>query len=277
MKPRVLKKIHPDDITLLNRLGEGNYGTVYKATFKGTTCAVKYIDIVDLFYLPDNKKYFIAELNAYSFFKNKNVKQMVQFYGVVTLSYYGIVMEYMPAGDMEHHIDGGTHFSRKSRYNIMMDVLKGIHFMHKHDLLHGDIKPSNILLTSNLHHARLCDFGFSMTCDDAKNLLSRHGTPVYSAPELYLYDTAYITKATDMYSLGMTFWGFISKKIPFDHLISESELYVCKLSGMPLTIPKRCSVVMAGFFKACWDVNPDDRLTTKEALSIVRKARDCRR
>lgn len=86
---------------------------------------------------------------------------------------------------------------------ILYQSIKALKYMHSGDLLHRDMKPSNVLLNSDCH-VKICDFGLarSVAGDDEKNVLTEYvATRWYRAPEILLGSTRY-TKGVDMWSIG---------------------------------------------------------------------------
>ena len=68
------------------------------------------------------------------------------------------------------------------------DIMLGLDYLHANDIIHGDIKPENLLLTKD-HHLKIADFGVSFilndeTCPNKDGKISRvQGTPAFTAPE----------------------------------------------------------------------------------------------
>lgn len=106
----------------------------------------------------------------------------------------------------------------------ILDLITGIDFMHKNGIIHGDLKPANLLLT-NSNRLKICDFGLAhnlKTIEDFK--LYHHGelyTLWYRAPELMLGDTE---QATDShwYNEKIDIWAF--GLIAYEILTGEVQL-----------------------------------------------------
>ena len=94
-------------------------------------------------------------------------------------------------------------------------LLKMSHFLSKLDLVHGDIKPENILVSKRKDKFvfKMVDFG-SIT--EAYSDVSRAGTPSYLAPERF--DQAPITEQTEIYAIGVTLYESLTQKFPFGEI-----------------------------------------------------------
>jgi len=93
------------------------------------------------------------------------------------------------------------------------DIIKGLQYLHTHNIIHRDIKPENILLNT-LDHAILVDFGISSTITENKSMYDIKGTSYYIAPEIISGKKA--STKSDIWSLGIVIYLMICGKFPFD-------------------------------------------------------------
>jgi serine/threonine-protein kinase len=104
--------------------------------------------------------------------------------------------------------------SAERAINIFLQILEGIGFAHKYRIIHGDIKPSNILIDRQ-GRAKITDFGLSIFLPpDIKRRKSpiSGGTPYYMAPEQIINQE--IDFRSDVYSLGVTLFYMLSGELP---------------------------------------------------------------
>lgn len=116
------------------------------------------------------------------------------------------------------------HFSEREKYHIMKNTLNGLAEMHRREIMHGDVKPDNILLKLSSGSVFLCDFGNSYEWnsidDETKSYAILVSTPEYMSPEMFEFCIEYknkeklkrITFNRDVWSLGIVFYTlFLSK------------------------------------------------------------------
>ncbi|TRY98069.1 hypothetical protein DNTS_004437 [Danionella cerebrum] len=139
-------------------------------------------------------------------------------------------------------------FSELEVKRLMRQILEGISFLHQNNVVHLDIKPQNILLTScsPLGDIKIVDFGLSRWVRGGQEIREIMGTPEYVAPEVLNYEP--ISSATDMWSIGVLAYVMLTGISPFlgnskqetflnisqiDISYSEEELETLEVSAVP--------------------------------------------
>ena len=123
--------------------------------------------------------------------------------------------------------------------SLAEDMVRALAFSHELDTIHGDIKPSNILLCKT-GGAKLSDFGLATRASDTKKLATG-GTPNYLAPELLFGSSPSIQ--SDMYALGVTLFEMTFGKLPVE------------LTGSTVANWQRCHKEQQVKFPAAWPEN----------------------
>jgi calcium-dependent protein kinase len=119
-------------------------------------------------------------------------------------------------------------FSERDAAKVMHQVLLGLNYMHKKNIVHRDIKPENLLLESkeitNMN-IKITDFGFAKCYDpfNFEGLDDVLGSPLYMAPEV-VKKLKYDTKI-DIWSLGIVAYILLSGRPPFSGK-SKDEIYM---------------------------------------------------
>ena len=164
---------------------------------------------------------------------------------------------------------------------LIEDILKGLAYLHEVGVVHGDIKPANILVSSNLNVAKLCDFGLGRLRQHASmSLVSQQvsansileGTPSYMAPECLL-DKQKPVQFSDIWSLGITLLEFLTYDDAWDAVVkdfkadSEVEKLVLaqRSSLLPHTLVKLKSKAKLNI-SLCLKYNLADRPTALQLL-----------
>ncbi|MEE6467049.1 hypothetical protein FKM82_007131 [Ascaphus truei] len=151
---------------------------------------------------------------------------------------------------------------------VIKHILKGLDFLHSKNVIHHDIKPSNIVFMST--KAVLVDFGLSIQMTgDVYYPKDLRGTEIYMSPEVVLC-RGHSTKA-DIYSMGATIIHMQTGNPPwvkrYPRSAYPSYLYIIHKQAPPLEdIAEDCSPAMRQFLVALLERNPNQRLPAAELL-----------
>ncbi len=198
-------------------LGEGASSKVYLAKWRETLVVAK---VIDPEFAKHNKSFVMREIAIMSKLHHPNI---VQFLGFVDDPFI-IVLEYMVNGTITSNM---RKFNKKQKLSIMKDILRGLAYLHNRrplSLIHRDINPSNILISSS-KSAKIADFGLSkfynksVYIDSSNNVCSYVGSRRYMAPEIFNCVGPYNHKV-DIYSAGILFYELLESKtyIPYNSL-----------------------------------------------------------
>lgn len=149
---------------------------------------------------------------------------------------YAQFMKYKPEKSLEHHIfepDRTTLFTKIGRNNRVLVFLRnlagGLQTGHAVGHVHGDLKPSNVLLhlDDNALHPALMDFGTAKSLDsiDGNFRPGFEGTPEYAAPEV-LDGRSQHNGVSDIYSLGVVYWEILTGRRYVQPIIGQTGVTV---------------------------------------------------
>jgi serine/threonine-protein kinase TNNI3K len=173
------------DLHIMQEIGSGGSGAiVYKAMWQNIPVALKLFR-AQMFEESSSYDDFEHEVNLLASLRHGSI---VTFYGAcVEPPRIGIVQEFCDNGSLYNLISKHKrNIPWKMRLQILMDVAKGMNFLHSKNIIHRDLKSDNILLTS-LNRAKISDFGISRMKDFVQTQMTRAvGTSNYMAPEVAL-------------------------------------------------------------------------------------------
>lgn len=208
--PPVLK----DRYRLVKWLGEGSMGVIYLAhdEMLGRDVAIKFLS-PERFDNQEASDRYILEARTVARLSHTNI-MTIHDVGQENDWHY-LVLEYIPGENLEEILaerDGPLPIP--NAINIIQGVLAALNYAHKQGVIHRDIKPQNIMVTSE---DRVCvtDFGLALSQGEAR--LTQEGalvgTILYLAPELISGGSA--NEQTDLYAAGVVFYELVIGNAPF--------------------------------------------------------------
>ncbi|XP_053926388.1 serine/threonine-protein kinase 17B [Cuculus canorus] len=128
-----------------------------------------------------------------------------------------LVLEYAAGGEIFDLCVPGLddRIGERDIVKIIRQILEGLRCLHENNIVHLDLKPQNILLSSinPLGDVKIVDFGMSRKLENFSELRQIMGTTEYLAPEILNYDP--ITTATDMWNIGVISYMLLTQESPF--------------------------------------------------------------
>ncbi|CAL4990754.1 unnamed protein product [Urochloa decumbens] len=205
-----------------NLLGRGGFGTVYKGhlpSYDGQQqqVAIKKFSTESS---SQSRKEFEAEVKIIGRLRHRNLVQLLGWCD----SRKGLLLVYelVPEGSLDKHIYSSKRFlSWPERYKIILGLGSALHYLHRgwdQRVVHGDIKPSNIMLDSS-YNAKLGDFGLARLGDHGTGPQTTDlvkGTMGYIDPEFV--NTHRRSTESDMYSFGIVLLEIVSGRPPVSRL-----------------------------------------------------------
>lgn len=165
---------------------------------------------------------------------------------------YRIVNEYYPNGSLEtimgkiikNNLPEGWSPTKMSI--IIYGIAVGLSFLHEKEIIHGNLKPSNVLLDDKFQ-PRLVDYGFKHDKVNSQ----------YSPPESFSHEE--YTISSDIYSFGMLLCYIYVQEPPFDESLSIEDLSDFVIDGERPILPGNLSPKIADLIEKCWSKDPKDR------------------
>jgi len=212
------------DYILIDKLGKGAYGMVFKALnlYQGNTVAIKILN------LKGASKETVESLEAeISLLQSLDHVNIVRYIGHITKGKeLCIVMEYVENGSLANMVKKYGSFPETLAKTYVRKVLVGLVYLHEQGVIHRDIKPDNILITKD-GEVKLADFGVSTKLNSLKTDKNDDampaGTPYYMAPEVIEFFGA--KPESDVWSLGCTIIELLRGEPPYFHNDPFSAMY----------------------------------------------------
>ncbi|KAK5600213.1 hypothetical protein CRENBAI_004898 [Crenichthys baileyi] len=163
-------------------------------------------------------------------------------------------------------------FTEKDVIRLAKQILNGVAFLHRNNVVHLDLKPQNILLTSArpLGDIHIVDFGLSRRMDKIIEVREILVTPEYVAPEILNYE--HISTGTDMWSIGVLIYVMLMGKSPF--LGDDKQERFLNISQGNIDYSQDTfegiSSLAVDFIKSLLVKNPRSRATAEECLNPPR-------
>ncbi|GLJ44806.1 hypothetical protein SUGI_0942390 [Cryptomeria japonica] len=208
-------------------LGSGGFGSVFKGSLAdGTLVAVKKLEGSNR-----DDKQFRAEISSLGNIQHANLIRLRGF--CAEESRRLLVYDYMPNSSLNSLLFTSNSKSKtkvldwKTRFQIALGTARALVYLHEEcrdRIIHGDIKPENILLDAN-YSPKVADFGMAklVSRDLSRILTTTRGTRGYLAPEWI--SGLPITPKVDVYSFGMTLLEIISGRRTLDLKVQDSSKY----------------------------------------------------
>ncbi|KAF1323543.1 Tkl/lisk/lisk-dd1 protein kinase, partial [Globisporangium splendens] len=265
--------LEPHMIKIGKEIGKGAFSVVYSGEFNKKHVAVKCQPKDAEGNIPP---YVLKEVQILQRLQHP---QLLEFIGACDnrkTKQVWILSEHSNNGDIDLLLKGirkgnMAHLGWLKMAQIALDAAMGVAFLHSQQVIHRDIKSSNILLDTN-YRAKLCDFGFAMDMkasaqhddeDEAQGKARRKsycGTDAYMAPEMFL-DEDY-NESVDVFSFGVVLMellccrvgnedGFLMRLPQHKFRIQVSEFYDA--------LPESCPPVFARLAEQCVAFEPSDR------------------
>ncbi|MCD6364409.1 MAG: serine/threonine protein kinase [Planctomycetes bacterium] len=211
------RRRHIPGYKILSRLGAGAMAVVFKATQLSLdrTVAIKVLNKK----LSENAEYvkrFYQEGKAAAKLNHPNIVQAIDVGEAGGLHYF--VMEYVRGHELYEELAEGKVFEEARALKIIIQIARALEHAHQQGLIHRDVKPRNIMLTSD-GTAKLADMGLARQAQDAQVAEAEagraYGTPYYISPE-QIRGQIDIDFRADIYSLGATLYHMVTGRVPFE-------------------------------------------------------------
>ncbi|XP_055863218.1 phosphorylase b kinase gamma catalytic chain, skeletal muscle/heart isoform-like isoform X1 [Biomphalaria glabrata] len=273
----VVYSLHLRSYEIKEVLGKGISSTVRRVVEKttGQEFAVKIIDISgekgESSQVEQTKKDTYREIRILRMCGgHPNIIELHDVFETPTFIF--LVFEICKKGELFDYLTSVVSLSEKRTRIFMRQLLEAVDFIHSKNIVHRDLKPENILLDDNLN-IKVSDFGFATVVEPGEELVELCGTPGYLAPEVLAHsmyeNVSGYGKEVDMWACGVIMYTLLCGAPPFWNRRQMMMLRAIMNADYTFNSPEwdDISEPPKNLIQKLLIVNPQQRLTAKEALS----------
>ncbi|KAF9644346.1 kinase-like protein [Thelephora ganbajun] len=251
-------------------VASGGFTDIWRGDMGGTPVAIKAFRIYPAENLKEAKEILWKRVPMWMKLSHENI---LPFRGVdMTLVQLALVYDWGQNSNISKYV--ASH-PRASRPSLLLDVAKGLEYLHSLDISHGDLKGANIIIGHD-GRARLAEYGLAPINSKSSYI----GTSRWLAPEIIdpspdENGVLLESKSADVFAFGMTALEVFTGKIPFEgQSHTEAALQIVK-GGRP-EMPGNAqevglTVEMWKFLESCWRQVPEERPTMREVVRTWQK------
>lgn len=221
---------------VVGTLGSGGSASVYLVEDRELNCLCAWkVQRTE----KEHRRSLQEEIEVLQALQHPNIIKVFGYHQFEKLQLTAISLEYLRGGSLREKIVAGP-LSEAEAIQVATDVLSGLEYLHQRGILHGDIKPDNILFSAE-NIAKLADFGLAREVSDAQRS-TIEGSLLYLAPEVL--EGANASPQSDLYSFGLTVYEALTgtpytsieeSSLPTKRLIRQQRQKIANLKvGSPL-------------------------------------------
>ncbi|XP_027910133.1 serine/threonine-protein kinase GRIK1-like [Vigna unguiculata] len=247
------------------KIGSGSYGKValYRSSVDGKHYAIKAFHkshLLKLRVAPSETAMtdVLREVLIMKMVEHPNIVNLIEVIDDPESDNFYMVLEYVEGKWVCEGTGPACGLGEETARRYLRDIVSGLTYLHAHNIVHGDIKPDNLLITRH-GTVKIGDFSVSQAVEDNKDELRRSpGTPVFTAPECILGLT-YGGKAADTWAVGVTLYCMILGEYPFlgDTLQDTYD----KIVNNPLVLPNDLNPPLKNLIEGLLLKDPRLRMT----------------
>ncbi|XP_062524967.1 tyrosine-protein kinase Fer isoform X2 [Bombyx mori] len=263
--PRENWELNNDDVQLLDKIGRGNFGDVYKARLKttGQEVAVKTCRVA----LPEEqKRTFLQEGRILKQYQHPNIVRLIGI--AVQKQPIMIVMELVSGGSLLTYLrTRAAALSSRTLMAMCRDAAGGMRYLESKNCIHRDLAARNCLVGDD-NIVKISDFGMSREEEEYIVSGGMKQIPIkWTAPEALNFGK--YTSLCDVWSYGVLMWEIFAKgDTPYAGM-SNSRAREKIDTGYRMPAPEGCPEDVYALMLRCWEYEPDKRPHFHQIYTII--------
>jgi len=289
-------KVAWKDIEVLDKLGAGEFGEIFKCRWRGNVVAAKCVKSAAI-EKEWNKRDGADELNKSLNATNKEIAlndfrtetailRQLRHPNICMLLAYStmkdhevMISELMKCSLLDvfkaHKIQGST-MSKKKQIRYAIELTKGMNYLHtcQPPILHRDLKPANLLVDFK-DTLKISDFGLAklrpekdaQKKTDSFTMTGETGSYRFMAPEVFRHES--YDETVDVYSFAMIFYNLLAGHAPWPSMNGVRAVKAAAIEGSRPQVPRHWDTDIAVLIQQCWDENPKARPPFSHILEVL--------
>ncbi|KAK2885972.1 hypothetical protein QQF64_020493 [Cirrhinus molitorella] len=264
-------EIEANEVMLLNRIGSGSFGTVYKGKWHGDV-AVKILKVIN-----PTPEQFEAFRNEVAVLRKTRHVNILLFMGYMTKDNLAIVTQWCEGSSLYKHLHmQETNFQMFQLIDIARQTAQGMDYLHAKNIIHRDMKSNNIFLHEGLT-VKIGDFGLATVkarWSGSQQVEQTSGSILWMAPEVIrMQDSNPYSFQSDVYSYGIVLFELMTGELPYSQIANRDQIIYMVgrgyLSPDLSKLYKSCPKAMKRLVADCIKKSKDERPLFPQILSSI--------
>lgn len=279
------------ELDVIDKIGAGAFGEIFKCRWRGTIVAAKCIrstKIIELWREQDNMlssssmkidgeemkaeekeealRDFREETSILRTLRHPNICMLLGYSR--TENFEVMISELMRCSLLDifkSHIINNTKMPKRKQIIYAQQLAKGMNYLHqcKPPIIHRDLKPANLLIDGS-GTLKISDFGLAKVRPDPKRkesesfrMTGETGSYRFMAPEVFRHED--YTETVDIYSFAMIFYYLLAGRPPWDQLSGLKAVIKAATEADRPVVERSWDIQLSNLMQRCWDENPSAR------------------
>jgi serine/threonine-protein kinase 11 len=265
-RPKEVKQYVLGDV-----LGEGSYAKVRAAVDSNTQrkVAIKILKKRHLKKIPGGESSVKKEITILKRLHHRNIVELIEYFTIDEKEKMYIVLEYIDGGTLQSLIERAPNGRLPFRQSqlILRQLLEAVSYIHSEKIVHGDIKPDNLMFTED-GVLKMSDFGVAEELNDlgeSDALSKSSGSPAFQPPEIASGSSMFSPTKVDVWAVGIVLYIMTVGKYPF----SGSNVYTLyeSISKGEYALPENQDPQLKDLLQGILQVDPRRRLSIQQIQS----------
>lgn len=265
--PRAVSKVSTSQYIFQRLLGAGSFSKVKLAVDRrtGDAVAIKILDSREVRQSARLQETLSREIEILRQIRHPNIVKLRE--ATLMKDTICLVMDYVPGQELFQFVAQKKRLGEDETAKILRQVLIAIQYLHRHNVVHRDLKLENILveMSGERYKVTLVDFGLARITN-GNSLMTRCGSEEYAAPEVIMGDP-YDGRLSDAWSFGVIMYACLIGSLPFNPENGKPRALAEKIVSASFRSPdERISITAAQIIRSLLVREPSKRMTIGELL-----------